>query len=227
MNKTRVAAAMLAAVALGPTAVAEEAPLPTAVMANGGRTARCSEPMNSDGVIGTTSLGGGRSLVEVRCWTAAYQSGSIFFVFRKGAAKQARLLRFQEPVKEGFTTSFSLSDAELDAKTRIMRSFAKGRGAGDCGTIGEWKWTGNDFKLAHYWSKPDRDGEPFDDDAKWQVFPPKELAGQLDRCSSAAKWPRHCSQASSSRLGIPASTQIAKNSGQPALSAMKPAPSDR
>jgi hypothetical protein len=54
-----------------------------------------------------------------------------------------------------------------------MRSFAKGRGAGDCGTIGEWKWTGSDFKLARYWSKPDCDGEPFDDDAKWQVFPPK------------------------------------------------------
>jgi hypothetical protein len=173
MNKTRVAAAMLAAAILGPMAVAEEAPLPTAVMVDGGRTAGCSEPMNADSVIGTMGLGGGQSLVEVRCWTAAYQSGSIFFVFRKGAAKQARLLRFQEPSKQGLTTSFSLSEAEFDAKTRIMRSFAKGRGAGDCGTIAEWKWTGSDFKLARYWSKPDCDGEPFDDDAKWQVFPPK------------------------------------------------------
>jgi Protein of unknown function (DUF1176) len=167
MTKTRVAAAMLAAAILGPVAVAEEAPLPTVVMATGGHTAQCTEPMSADGVIGTTSLGGGQSLVEVRCWTAAYQSGSIFFVFRKGAAKQARLLRFQEPAKEGFTTSFSLSEAEFDEKTRIMRSFAKGRDAGDCGTIGEWKWAGSDFKLARYWSKPDCDGEPFDDDTKW------------------------------------------------------------
>ena len=170
----RVAAAVLVAAIFGSIAVAEEAPLPIAVLANGGRMAQCSQPMNADGVIATTSLGGGQSLVEVRCWTAAYQSGSIFFVFRKGAAKAARLLRFQEPAKQGFTTSFSLSEAEFDEKTRIMRSFAKGRGAGDCGTIGEWKWTGSDFKLARYWSKPDCDGEPFDDDAKWQVFPPKK-----------------------------------------------------
>jgi hypothetical protein len=174
MNMTRVAAATLAAVSLGTAAVAEESPLPTAVMADGGRTAECDEPMNTEGVIGTSSLGGGQMLVEVRCWTAAYQSGSIFFVFRKGAAKQARLLRFQMPAKAGFTTSLSLSDADFDEKTRIMRSHTKGRGAGDCGASGEWKWTGSDFKLARFWAKPDCDGEPFDDtDDKWQVFPPK------------------------------------------------------
>ena len=148
MNMTRVAAAMLAAVSLGAVAFAEGSPLPAAVMADGGRTAECDEPMNADGVIGTTSLGGGQTLVEVRCWTAAYQSGSIFFVFRKGAAKQARLLRFQTPAKVGFTPALSLSDADFDEKTRIMRSHTKGRGIGDCGASGEWTWTGSEFKLA-------------------------------------------------------------------------------
>jgi len=171
MRTTGVTTAALAAALLTRIAAAEDAPLPAPVMADGARTAQCTEPINADSVIGTTSLGGGQSLVEVRCWTAAYQSGSIFFVTRKGAA--ARLLRFQEPAKQRFATSLSLSEAEFDKKTRIMRSLAKGRGAGDCGTIGEWKWTGSDFKLARYWSKPDCDGEPFDDDAKWQVFPPK------------------------------------------------------
>jgi hypothetical protein len=173
MHVTRVAAAALAAAIPCTFAVAAEAPLPASVMADAGRKAECSEPMNANGVIATTSLGAGQSLVEVRCWTAAYQSGSIFFVVRKGAAARAQLLRFHEPAKEDFATPFSLSEAEFDAKTRIMRSFAKGRGAGDCGTIGEWKWTGSEFKLARYWSKPDCDGGPFDDDAKWQVFPAK------------------------------------------------------
>ncbi len=173
MQMTRVAAAVLAATFLARIAAAEEAPLPASVMAEGAKTAECSEPMNADSVIGTSNLGGAQSLVEVRCWTAAYQSGSIFFVMRKGAAERARLLRFQEPAKQGFAASLSLSEPEFDEKTRIMRSFAKGRGAGDCGTMGEWTWAGSDFKLARYWSKPDCDGEPFDDAAKWQVFPPK------------------------------------------------------
>jgi len=173
MHLIRTAAVVLAAALLARSAVADEAALPASVMADGARTAACTEPMNADSVIATASLGGGQSLVEVRCWTAAYQSGSIFFVMRKGAAERARLLRFQEPARQGFTTSASLSEAEFNATTRILRSLAKGRGAGDCGAIGEWTWTGTDFKLTRYWSKPKCDGEPLDDDVKWQVFPPK------------------------------------------------------
>jgi hypothetical protein len=171
MHTGRVAAAVLAVVCLARIALAEETPLPASVMADGAKTADCTEEMNADSVVGTSDLGGGQALVEVRCWIAAYQSGSIFFLVRKGAADGARLLRFQVADKQGFATTISLSDADFDEKTRIMRSFYKGRGAGDCGAIGEWKWTGSDFKLVRYLSKPDCDGKPFDDDDEWQVFP--------------------------------------------------------
>jgi hypothetical protein len=60
-----------------------------------------------------------------------------------------------------------------------MRSFHKGRGVGDCGDIGEWRWNGKDFVLRIFWRKADCDGEPFEaegsDDApdKWRVYPPR------------------------------------------------------
>ena len=158
---------------MGRAAVAEEATLPAPVIAAALRTAQCSEPANADSVIETTDLGGGQSLVQVRCWTAAYQSGSIFFVMRAGASDKARLLRFQEPSKGSFRFAFSLSEPDFDAATKIMRTLNKGRGVGDCGTMGEWRWTGADFRLTRYWVKLECDGEPFEDDAKWQVFPPK------------------------------------------------------
>ncbi len=134
----------------GRAAVAEETALPAAVIAEGMRTAECDEPANADSVIDTSDLGGGQSLVEVRCLTGAYQGASIFFVMPAGAPERARLLRFPEPSKDGFTSSPSLNGPEFDPATRIMRSLYKGRGVGDCGTIGEWKWAGADFKLARY-----------------------------------------------------------------------------
>jgi hypothetical protein len=169
---------VLAAVAgfglLATSAIAQEPTLPASVMAAGMHTAECDEPVNADSIVETNDLGGGQSLVEVRCWRAAYQSGSIFFLVPAKAPDRARLLRFQEPDdKNGLKSSFSLSDADFDPKARIMSSAYKSRGVGDCGTRGAWTWTGSDFKLMRYWSKPDCDGEPFDDDAKWQVFPPK------------------------------------------------------
>src|SRR5262249_15878452 len=41
------------------------------------------------------------------------------------------------------------------------------------------------------------------------------------------KWPRCCSQTSSTRLGSAVSALMMKNSGQPVRSAMKPAPAER
>jgi len=164
----------LAAALVGGIAAAEETALPASVMAEGMRTADCDEPVNADSVIETDELGGGQSLVEVRCWRAAYQGGSIFFLVVAEAPDHARLLRFDVPEDNGaLKSSFSLSDPDFDAKAKIMHSHYKSRGVGDCGTIGEWTWAGSDFKLTNYWSKPGCDGELFDDDEKWHVFPPK------------------------------------------------------
>ena len=79
----------------------------------------------------------------------------------------------QERPEQGAKPAFSLSDAEFDPATKTMRSYYKSRGVGDCSTIGEWRWSGNDFRLVRYWSKPKCDGNPFEDTRRWQVFPPR------------------------------------------------------
>jgi uncharacterized protein DUF1176 len=93
-------------------------------------------------------------------------------VLDPAAPKKARLLSFQIYSQKKFVKTYQLSNADYDEKTHILGSFHKGRGVGDCGSIGEWKWTGADFKLTGYWLKEDCDGEPFDSDSKkWRVFP--------------------------------------------------------
>jgi hypothetical protein len=67
----------------------------------------------------------------------------------------------------------------FEEKTKTLSSFHKGRGLGDCGTIGEWAWAATDFKLTGVWVKDDCDGEPFDeadakDKEKWRIYPPKQ-----------------------------------------------------
>jgi hypothetical protein len=70
---------------------------------------------------------------------------------------------------------YSITSPTYEAKTRTLNSFHKGRGAGDCGSIGEWKWSGWFFRLTHMWVKADCDGEPFEWENRqsWQVFPKK------------------------------------------------------
>jgi hypothetical protein len=168
---TRIASAALALCLVGRIACAQDAALPTSVLADGLRTAQCDEEASDKSVVETNDLGGGQSLVEVRCWRAAYQAGSIFFVMTVDAPDKARLLRFPVPDKKGMTPTFSLSSPEYDPKTGMIESFHKGRGVGDCGTIGAWTWSGTDFQLVRYFAKPACDGKPFEDSRKWQVFP--------------------------------------------------------
>jgi hypothetical protein len=70
-------------------------------------------------------------------------------------------------------TEYSVSSPGYDAATRTLSSSHKARGAGDCGTIQEMKWTGWHFRLLHVWTKDRCDGEPFEWDSResWQVFP--------------------------------------------------------
>jgi hypothetical protein len=52
-----------------------------------------------------------------------------------------------------------------------MSELIKDRGVNDCGSIGNWKWSGTEFELQAYWVKPDCDGEALVPDDQYQVFP--------------------------------------------------------
>ncbi len=142
------------------------------------KQAECTvDPKEIDDELDALALSGTLKLVEVYCWRAAYQAGSIFFAVDPKAPDKARLLRFPiwSTSKKQLDRSYSLTSPEYDAKSRKLGMGHKGRGAGDCGEVGTWRWSGKDLRLTGYWSKPDCDGEPFDADGRrWRVYPPRK-----------------------------------------------------
>ena len=124
------------------------------------------------------NLSGEMKLVEVYCWRAAYNFGSILFAVNPKEPAKARLLRFKTLGECGkLIDTYQLSSPSYDEKTKKLGSAHKGRGVGDCGSIGEWRWRGKDFVLTRYWNKDECDGEPFDSEDqldKYLVYPPKQ-----------------------------------------------------
>jgi len=165
------------ALAIAPAAFADEHYLPRAVIAGGLKTADCDIPVEQVTELDPQDLGNGLKLVQVSCWRAAYNFGSILFAAAPDARDKARLLAFQTTDGKSFKQTYDLNLPEYDPKDKTLRSFFKGRGVGDCGSIGQWKWTGSEFKLTDYWLKSQCDGELFDvgeEGDKWRVYPPKK-----------------------------------------------------
>jgi len=171
----RCAVAVVLLAVLAAPAAAKETYLPRGVIAAGLETADCELPIDQVTEFDPQDLGGGLKLVQVSCWSAAYNFGGILFAVDPKAREKARLLQFQTVGDEKkLETVYSLTLPTFDAKTKVLSTYHKGRGVGDCGEIGEWRWTGKDFNLTGYWNKADCDGKVFDNDnrdPKWRVFP--------------------------------------------------------
>src|ERR1700739_4640748 len=110
-------------------------------------------------------------------------------------------------VSHGGAADRRLSDVGW-AKARSSRRAHRGTALVDTRSLSSGRPKGGPVCFAH--------------PTRW-LFTPRPLA----RFPSVAKCPLRCSQASSARLGIAATAQIAKNTAQPADAAMKPAPDDR
>lgn len=113
-------------------------------------------------------------LLEIPCWRAAYQAGSMFLAFEAEMPKTARLLRFPIPEADGFIAEASLTFPDFDPATRRLTSLHRARGLGDCGSAGRWIWIEDAFVLEHYWRKDDCDGtlfDPFNEPQRWRVYP--------------------------------------------------------
>jgi hypothetical protein len=153
--------------------------LPLPIVESALKKAHCTIPPKEAAVIGTERLSSRLEIVEVTCWRAAYNAGSILFAVPESRPQDAQLLTVERWQDGHIQRSYSVSSPGYDAKTRTLSSTHKARGAGDCGTIQEMKWTGWHFRLLNAWSKDNCDGEPFEWDSrdKWQVFP-KQVAPQ-------------------------------------------------
>lgn len=116
-------------------------------------------------------LAAGLRLVMIPCTRAAYNFGWLVFAVDPKAPEHARLLRLPDWTRKGVKATSVVVTPDYDEKTRTLTSVQKGRGVGDCGTISTWKWSGTDFNLVSVLHKEKCDGQPFDDDKRWQVYP--------------------------------------------------------
>ncbi|MBK8067878.1 MAG: DUF1176 domain-containing protein [Rhodanobacteraceae bacterium] len=94
-------------------------------------------------------LADGRTLVQLVCYVAAYNSGSSWFLLSQGA--QPQRIAFPLPRDDGsMTVDGDLVNADFDPATGVLSMFGKGRGIGDCGASGQWVWTEQGFDLVEY-----------------------------------------------------------------------------
>ena len=151
--------------------------LPQPIIQAGLKKAQCSVPPNAVEIVGVEMLSSRLQIVEVTCWQADYNSGSILFAVPVGQPQDAQLLAVQSWKGGRLQMAYSVTSPAFDAKTRTISATYKTSATGDCGTIQEMKWTGWHFRLLNVWRKDTCDGEPFEWDSrdKWQVFPQKGL----------------------------------------------------
>lgn len=96
------------------------------------------------------------------CDQGAYSIANVFFLGdEKGGGLKP--LDFPNPPGLADKVARELSDPEFDAKTRVLTSFAKGRGIGDCGEMISWVWDGRAFQLLGATVMTECHGVPPDD----------------------------------------------------------------
>lgn len=110
-------------------------------------------------------LGGRDALVLLQVSRGAYNFAYIAYYVPGGNAKNAQPLSFPAPGRHA--ASEVLVNAGFDPTTRKLGFFNKARGLGDCGTTGEYAWTGKAFALVEYAAMSTCEGLP---SALWPVL---------------------------------------------------------
>ncbi len=129
---------------------------------------QCPDAPDDPEVIQTWILGDGRAICALPCFMGAYNivthaylvdtdNGTLIRQLSFPMQENGKLIRMEEIVSPSF-----------DAMTRIVMSFNRGRGLGDCGVQYRWQWDGLRFQLVEQRKKDQCDGKP----GPWhQVYP--------------------------------------------------------
>ena len=87
-------------------------------------------------------LGADVLLWELPCGAGAYNFSQAYVISANdGSNPQA----VDFPTPRGPIDS--LVNSDFDSATNTLSAFGKGRGLGDCGSMGSWAWTGREFRL--------------------------------------------------------------------------------
>lgn len=94
----------------------------------------------------------GAQLVQVDCYAGAYNFSSRWF-HRAGADAPLQMLSFTPPATFEATDAGPWTDlvnADFDPASGRLYTYSKGRGIGDCGSAGQWAYTGGSFRLLSF-----------------------------------------------------------------------------
>lgn len=120
---------------------------------------------------------GDRALVELQCARAAYQSVYAFVALQPDGTVQSLPLEVFYPDESGQFERTSETTvgglASFDPETSVLTVFSKARGLGDCGSLAEYRWTGDALELAtfRYQACGDSPEESIDPADFPQVYP--------------------------------------------------------
>lgn len=165
---------MLLSASLGASLTgADRSALPRPVLEAGLKKAQCSIAPRRARVVGTEMLSHYLRIVEVGCWQAGANDGSILFAVPVDQPQLSQLITVDRWDNGKVVHGYSVASPGYEAKTRTLSTTFKASASGDCGTIQEMKWTGWHFELLNVWRKDTCDGVPFEWDSRerWQVFP--------------------------------------------------------
>jgi len=115
----------------------------------------CSNlPAEEPSVLSSAPLERKGWLLEVDCWRAAYQAGTVLYLFtyenRYAAAEFAPIETLDTKMgRVSISRGRSLANLDFDTAAQL-NAFGKGRGMGDCGTSESWRWDGKVYRLADY-----------------------------------------------------------------------------
>ena len=96
-------------------------------------------------------FGPDRKLYILPCWSAAYNFGWKVFLEDSGKISLVALPEYS--LDTGWTATTHIVNYWYDPDTRELHSFSKGRGRGDCGSTGLWRWHKYGFRLIEFANK--------------------------------------------------------------------------
>ncbi|HEX2555026.1 MAG TPA: DUF1176 domain-containing protein [Microvirga sp.] len=105
------------------------------------------------------------------CWRGAYQGTDAYYLYSETASPKAQPINLPRPpvrpvpgqASEPASPGHMVTGDGYDSASGEIIEYAKGRGLGDCGSVGHWRWTGRGFALTYYSSMPECAGLDHDD----------------------------------------------------------------
>lgn len=113
------------------------------------RRSECDVPDSAEGAV-AMRLDAATTLLEIPCFSGAYNRASAYYIARQGAGgvmklEPAPLDHMPETPERGGAPI--LVNSGYDSATGILTHYAKARGLGDCGESAQWVWDGRAFRL--------------------------------------------------------------------------------